>query len=387
MSLKSKADAVLNDVVGRGVAPGVVAMVTSRDGTLYEGAAGERVAGAGPAMTADTVFRLASMTKAVTGTAVMQLVEQGRLDLDAPAGTLAPELAAAQVLEGFDDAGRPRLRPAKRAVTLRHLLTHTAGFGYDTWHPDLFRYYQKTGLPPANTGRLEALTAPLVFDPGDRWLYGINIDWAGRLVELATGQRLGAYMKTNIFEPLGMPDTGFAISPAMQARMGKVHRRADGGFTPIDMPVARDPEFEAGGGGLFGTAGDYLKFIAMILNGGTGNGNRVLKAETVADMARNHIGAIRVVKLDTFKPEMSMPAEFFPGVEKTWGLSFMINQTEAPTGRSAGSLAWAGRANTFFWIDPSRGLGGVFMTQLLPFVDTQVVAAFEAFERVVYAGA
>jgi CubicO group peptidase (beta-lactamase class C family) len=141
---------------------------------------------------------------------------------------------------------------------------------------------------------------------------------------------------------------------------------------------------ELGGGGLYSTVGDYAKFIRMVLNGGKGNGNQVLKPETVALMSGNAMGGTRVGMLKTTNPARSEDAEFFVGLPKSWGLTFMINEEVAPTGRTAGSLAWAGLYNTFFWIDPSRGLGGIFMSQVLPFVDQKTLAAFYEFEKAVY---
>jgi CubicO group peptidase (beta-lactamase class C family) len=385
MSLEANVAAVLASGVERGAVAGVTAAVTDREGLLYEAGFGERAAGQGAAMTPDTVGNIASMTKAITGTAAMQLVERGALDLDAPAAALAPYLGQAQVLEGFAGDGSPIMRPPKRPITLRHLLTHTAGFGYARWNAPIDRYAKQEKLPPANTGDIRGLMTPLVFDPGDRWLYSIGIDWAGKVIEAAAGQPLGSYMQENILGPLGMTITGYRISPDMRARLAKVHRRRDGALVPIDVETRQDPPVENGGGGLYSTVGDYATFVRMILNGGMGNGNRLLKCETVAAMSRNQMGACRVCLLPTTDPAGSLDAEFFPGLEKTWGLTFMINEAKAPTGRSAHSLAWAGLANSYFWIDPAKGIGGVFMAQLYPFVDEQALALYLDFETEVYA--
>jgi methyl acetate hydrolase len=385
MSLQSEADAVLHKAVVNGDVPGVVAAATDRGGTIYEGGFGERVLGSGAAMTTDTVGWIASMTKALTGTAAIQLVEQGRLELDRAAADWLPELAEAQVLEGFDDAGQPLTRPPRRPITLRHLLTHTAGFSYEIWSEQVIRYQQAKGIPGIITCQNAALSTPLLFDPGERWEYGINIDWAGKMVEAASGKRLGAYMQENIFEPLGMGDTAFKLRPDMRARLAKMHQRgADGGFAPLDLEIPQDPEFEMGGGGLYGTAGDYLKFVRMILNRGAADGHQVLQPETVDMMARNQMGECRVRAVKTAMPPLSNDAEFFPGMPKTWGLTFMINMEQAPTGRTAGSLAWAGLANSYYWIDPKKGVGGVYLTQILPFADTKALPLFFEFERTVY---
>jgi methyl acetate hydrolase len=384
MSLQSKADWLLQQAVDEGGVPGVVAMATDRSDTIYAGGWGERIAGTGIAMTPDTVGWIASMTKALTAACAMQLVEQGKLDLDGPAAKVVPDLAKAVVLEGFAADGTPRTRAPRQAITLRHLLTHTAGFGYDIWSPEITRYMERTGTPGVISCDDAALTTPLLFDPGERWLYGISIDWAGKMVEAVSGQRLGAYMKANLLDPLGMTDAAFRITPSMRDRLARIHVRGAAGFEPLDLELPQDPGFDMGGGGLYATVGDYLKFIRMMLNDGSGNGNRVLQAETVAAMSRNQMGDARVVLLKTANPALSNDAEFFPGMAKTWGLSFMLNEAAAPSGRSPGSLAWAGLANSYFWIDQTRGLGGAYMTQLLPFADKTALPLFDAFEKTVY---
>jgi CubicO group peptidase (beta-lactamase class C family) len=385
MSLKQSIDSVLQSAVARGDVPGVVAAATNRDETVYEGGFGERVLGSGQTMTPDTIVWIASMTKAVTGAAAMQQVERGNLSLDAPASEVIPYLGEVKVLEGFDAAGKPQLRAPKRPVTLRHLLTHTAGFSYEIWNPSIIRYQETTGTPMITTCENAALNTPLLFDPGDNWDYGINIDWAGKMVEAVSGQKLGDYMQENIFQPLGMNNTGFHITPQMRERMAKIHQRGDDdSFTALDLEINQQPEFEMGGGGLYSTVGDYAKFVRMILNKGAADGQQVLKPETVAMMSQNQMGANRVCLLKTAMPPLSNDAEFFPGMSKTWGLSFMINDEPAPTGRPAGSLAWAGLANSYYWIDPKNGIGGVYATQILPFADKKSVPLFFEFEKTVY---
>src|SRR5438270_12288931 len=387
MSLKTKADTLLKKATESGDVPGVVAAATDRNGTIYEGGFGSRVLGEPAEMTPDTVVWIASMTKALTGTAAMQLVEQGKLALAMPAGDVVAELGEAVVLEGFDADDQPRTRAPKRAITLRHLLTHTAGFGYEFWNADVVRYQQVKGLPPIISCQNATLKLPLLFDPGDRWNYGINIDWVGKIVEAASGKKLGAYLSEHVFGPLGMNDTAFRITPAMRQRLAKIHQRGeDGALTPINLEIPQDPEFEMGGGGLYGTVGDYLKFIRMILNQGRAGSEQVLKSETVELMSRNAMGDCQVTMLHTVMPGVSKDAEFFPGLPKIWGLTFMINNEQAPTGRPAGSLAWAGLANTYYWIDPTQGLGGVYATQIFPFGDDKALPLFLEFEKTVYQG-
>jgi len=388
MPLAQKLDFLLHRAVDEGDVPGVVAMATNAGEVIYQDAFGKRALGGDQAMTLDTVVWIASMTKSITGAAVMQLVEQGRLDLDMPASTWVPDLASVQVLESFDGSGTPRTRAPKRPITLRHLLTHTAGYGYPIWSEALARYYRVMDLPSTGSCEMAALRVPLLFDPGERWGYGINLEWAGKTVEAISGKKLSAYLQENLFGPLGMHDTAFKITASMRERLAKLHERGDDGtLRVIDFEVPQEPETEMGGGGLYSTAGDYLKFVQMILNGGRGRNGRVLKAETVDLMSRNHMGDLRVTTMKTCMPTRSNDVEIFPGVPKTWGLSFMINEETAPTGRSPGSLAWAGLANCYYWIDPSKQLGGVYLTQIFPFGDKKALPLYLEFESLIYQSA
>ncbi len=364
--------------------PGVVAVAGNADGVIFEAAYGVRRRG-GPAMSVDTVGWIASMTKAITTVAAMQLVEQGRLDLDAPLGAVMPMLAEPQVLEGFTPDGAARLRPARAAVTLRTLLTHTAGYGYTIWSEALARYVALHQIPEIGSCRNAALALPLLHDPGERWTYGISIDFAGKLVEAVSGMTLEAYFREHITGPLGMADTAFRIGPAQRERLSAMHRRsADGGFAELPFELAQEPEFHQGGGGLYGTAPDYLRFCRAILRGGELDGARILRPETVAEMARNQIGDLSVTTLHPAHPELSNPANFYPDMEQKWGLGFLLNTETDAHGRGAGSLAWAGLANTYYWIDRNSGVAGVVLTQLLPFADADALDCLWALERGVY---
>ena len=381
-----KLDDTLRAATETKAVPGVVAVATDGDRTIYEAAHGRRDIAQPAPMTLDTVFWIASMTKAITAAAAMQLVEQGKLKLEQEMGGLLPELAKPQVLEGFEADGRPKLRPAKRPITLRHLLTHTAGFSYDIWSQDIARCMAHGEIPGIISCQNKALTTPLRFDPGEAWDYGINIDWAGKAVEKASGLSLEDYFARHLFGPLGMTDTAFKLTPERRARLAAMHARAeDGSLAPIPFEVAQEPEFHMGGGGLYGTAPDYLRFVRMLLGRGSLDGVAVLKPETVALMARNHIGDLKVGMLRTAAPALSNDAEFFPGMEKRWGLSFMLNMADVPGGRRAGSLAWAGLGNTYFWADLESRRGGVLMAQLLPFADGKVLELFHALEQAAYA--
>jgi CubicO group peptidase (beta-lactamase class C family) len=383
-SLKN-VDRMFSEAVDSQSMPGIIAAAATDKGVLYEGAFGKRELGKPAPMTLDTVVWIASMTKAITATAAMQLVERGALALERAAAEVVPPLGAARVLEGFDPAGKPRLRPPKRPITLRHLLTHTAGFGYEIWAPAVAQYQQATGTPGITTCTNAALTTPLLFDPGDRWEYGINIDWVGKMVEAASGKMLDRYFQDNILGPLGMRDTSFKLSPSQRARLASVHQRGEGGaLAPIQFGLPEEPEFLMGGGGLYGTVGDYLAFAQMIMRGGTHQGAQVLRPETVALMAENHIGALEVGVMKTAIPGLSNDVDIFPGMSKKWGLSFLINTQPAPTGRSAGSLAWAGLANTYFWIDRAKRVCGVFLSQVFPFFDDKAIDLHGRFETEVY---
>jgi CubicO group peptidase (beta-lactamase class C family) len=387
MQSKAQIDQALRQMSDAKDIPGVVAIAATGSDTIYEGAFGKRDLGTGVDMTPDSVFWIASMTKAITTAAAMQLVEQGKLSLDDPIGKVLPDLAAPQVLEGFDDAGAPKLRPATKPITLRHLMTHTAGFCYDMWNGDMVKYLEKTGTPGITTCQNAALKTPIMTEPGTRWEYGTNIDFVGKAVEAASGKKLGDYLRENLFTPLGMDDTGFKITDAMRKRLVGMHARGeDGALQPVPFELEQNPEFEMGGGGLYGTAADYIKFTRMILNKGRGNGNQVLKPETIAVMAQNHIGELAMGKMTGFVAFATNDVDLYPGMVKKWGLSFMINTAITPEGRSPGSLAWAGLANTYYWIDPVRDVTGVILMQVLPFADPKCLAAFATFETGVYAG-
>jgi methyl acetate hydrolase len=385
-SLRS-AKAVLQRVVARPPrVPGVVAIATDRRGNVYEGAVGKRVLGQDAEMTPDTVFAIFSTTKAITGTACLQLVENGRLDLDAPAKTYAPDIGKLQVLEGFDADGNPKLRPPKRDVTTRMLLLHTAGFAYDFFNEKYNRLAQEHGQPSVITSSKASINTPLLFDPGDEWEYGSNIDWAGQVVEGITGNRLGEIMQEQIFEPLGMTSTGFTLTPEMRMRLARMHRReADGSLTAMpDFELPQDPEVHMGGHGLYSTVQDYCKFIRMWLNDGMGPNGPILKKETVLMAEKNGLGDKKIKGLPGVIPSLSNYAEFFPGMPKSWALTFMINDEDAPTGRPAGSLAWAGLPNLFYWLDRKNGIGGFWATQIFPFADPTSVGGYLDFETAVY---
>lgn len=360
--------------------PGAVALLTDRDGVTYSRAFGFKDATSGAAMAADTAFQIASMTKAVTSVGAMQLVEAGKLELDAPIGAVLPDLAAVQVLSGFAADGAPQTRSPVRPITLRHLLTHTAGLGYFFIHPPVLQYFGAVGMPAPGTKA--SLRMPLLFDPGESWEYSVATDWVGLAIEAVSGWRLGDYLAEALFAPLGMDATAF--HPALPQDAARVHvRLPEGGFA-LSPAYLGGGEFDAGGAGLISTAPDYARFIRMVLRGGELDGARVLTAETISEMARNQVAPLRAGYMGSAMPNLARPFDSLPDQHTGWGLGFLINPETGPHGRSPGSLAWAGIFNSYYWIDPAAGLGGLFMSQLSPFGDPGALAAFGALERMGY---
>lgn len=386
MTLPARLDTLLSRAVDAGELPSLIAVVGNREGTLYSGAFGRRALGGAVPMTPDTVIWLASMTKAITATAAMQQVEAGRLSLDTPAADIMPELAKVQRLEGFDAAGAPLLRPLQRPITLRHLLSHTAGFSYEFSNADLARYMQHAGTPSILACARGALDVPTLFEPGDRWEYSTGIDWAGLMVQKVTGKSLGQYLTDHLCGPLGMADTGFNLTDSTRPRLSAMHARSpEGSLATMPFELPQHSDFEMGGGALYGTALDYLRFMRMILNGGALDGVRVLKEDTVREMLRDQCPGLGCGFMKSIAPAISHDAEFFPPEDCGWGLSFLLSRKSIPGGRQAGSVAWAGLSNVYYWIDPASGLCAMFATQLLPFFDPATIAVLRDFERAVYA--
>lgn len=382
----SVADAILSELCRDGLgAPGVVAMVTNREDVFYLGAAGVLALGASAPMTLDTIFSLYSCTKAITATAALRLVEEGRLDLDAPAKLYLPEIADLRVVDGFDDSGAPRLRAPKRDITTRMLLLHTSGLTYEWANPTTLRMIEGGHMPSHRLGTRASYRAHLLFDPGERWEYGIGVDWCGFIVEAIMGERLDALVKARVFEPLGMRETGWTIPAGLLGRRAAIHQRdADGVLRPLPLEPPRETEAIGGGGGLHGTVGDYMRFLRMWLNDGRGENGQVLRPETVAMASRDGLNGLKVRPLPSAIPRIANEVDIFPGLSKSWALSFLVNDEIAPTGRPAGSLAWAGLGNLFYWIDRDHGVAGFWATQILPFLDPASYGGFLAFETAVY---
>lgn len=389
-SLKQSADTVLDYTVNRfGGAPGVVAMATDRNTNIYEGAAGKRELGRDQPMTTDSVFAIFSTTKAICGTAIMQLVEEGKIKLEDAAKQHVPEIAEVGVLTGFGADGQPTTRPPKRDITVNDLMLHTSGFCYEFFSADDLKYRTAKNIPTIVSCTNASIKTVLLHDPGERWTYGVNIDWLGKIVEQQRGgQRLGEVMAERIFGPLGIKEMAFTMTDSMKSRRVTIHdRAADGKLTALpDLALPQPPELDCGGHGLYATVGEYMKFIRMILNDGNGPNGRVLKAETVNRMSQDGLKAMGLQSTGwtTSIPSLSNDGEFFPGVEKGWAYTFMTNREATPSGRPADSLMWAGLANCYYWIDRKNGVGGYWASQILPFQDVASYPGFIDFETATY---
>ncbi|MBM7366210.1 serine hydrolase domain-containing protein [Gordonia hydrophobica] len=364
--------------------PGVAAVVRSR-GVEYSGAAGARALGSAEAMTADTVIALYSASKPLTGTAVLQCVDDGLLDLDAPAADYVPEIGEVGVLEGFGADGVPQTRPVRTPITTRMLLLHTAGFAYPFFDEQYRRLVAEGHYPDVVTATKASLMTPVLFEPGSRWNYGSNMDWAGRVVEAVRGASLEQVLTDRLFAPLGMASSGFLLTDDMAARRASVHLRRGDALKPTRIVMPQQPEVQMGGQGVYSTVSDYARFLRMWLRDGDGDHGRVLRADTVEWAARNGLAdGVHATALQGVDPAITHDAEFFPGQSTSWAYTFLVNDETAPTGRSAGSLGWAGLANVYFWIDRSADLAGVWATQVLPFADPVTWAAAQEFEAQAY---
>ena len=378
-------DQVLKDAVDAGAVPHVAAIAADADGVFYEAGFGPRVAGQDGDVTPATEFGIMSMTKMVVTVTALQLVEQGRLDLDAPVDAYRPEFAEITVLDGFD-GDTPRLRPPASRATVRQLVTHTSGLGYWFWDENLARYEKVTGLANVVPGRLSAFAAPLVADPGTRFVYGINTDWLGRVVEAVTGQGLDVVVKEAVTGPLDMDSTSFVLNPEQAADRAAVHvKDADGHwFDAGDVVNRTDPDWWAGGHGLYSTPRDYIRFEQALLRGGELGGTRILAGKTVDAAFRNQIGDLDVpAEIPTADPASSGPLNLGPGYK--WGYGLLLNTADVPGRRRAGSGAWAGLFNTHFWIDRSSGICASVYSNSLPFITPEAFQVYQDYETALYA--
>jgi CubicO group peptidase (beta-lactamase class C family) len=383
--VRTSIDAVLQGAVDSGAVPNVAAIAADREGIVYEGAAGPRVAGESDPVTVDTHFRIMSMTKIVATVAALQLMERGELDLDAPIERYRPEWAELQVLEGFD-GDTPRLRPPASKATVRQLVTHTSGASYWFWNADIVRWEALTGTPNVLSGDDVIFTAPLIADPGTRYEYGINTDWLGRVIEAASGRTLDLVVAENITAPLGMTETAFLMSPGQRAKSVPIHIKGDDGtWVATDIDLNQAPDYWAGGHGLHSTPRDYLKFQRMLLGDGTSpDGVKILERDTVYAAFTNQIGDLDFpAEIPSADPASTMDFNAGPGFK--WGYGLLLNTEDVPGMRRAWSGAWAGLANTHFWVDRTAGVTGAIYSQFLPFVTPEAMRMYQDFERAVYA--
>jgi methyl acetate hydrolase len=381
-ALRSSGPAALSqfftDVIARGDVPGIVAIVVSADRVLYHEAFGKMNVAKNTPMAKDTIFRIASMTKAVTSVGVMQLVEQGKIGLDDPVSKYLPRLASPQVFSKVDEeSGTYETKPATRPITIRQLLTHTSGIGY-SWSDHGLAIAQK------KTGATNDSELPLVNDPGAQWTYGASTRVLGELVEKLTGEKIDAYIDAHIASPLGMRDTTYTVPKPKYSRVVTLNQKANGKITETQNPDPI-PATIRGDGGLFSTAADYSRFVQMILNKGQLGSVRILKEATVAEMGKNQIGSVKVRLQPTAEPLRSKPYPLGAG-EDVWGLGFQLAapRTPNPSMRSPGSMSWAGINNTFYWIDPQKQVGAVILMQMLPFYDEGAIRTLQGFEERVY---
>ncbi|MDK3017383.1 serine hydrolase domain-containing protein [Pseudodonghicola flavimaris] len=378
-----EAERVLRHAVMNGRLPFAVAMVGTSGGIRFSSSIGD--ADSGRPAGEDTVFRIFSMSKAIGALAALILIDRGVLSPETPVADLLPEWADLPVLEGWD-GDTPILRPQRGTATLRHLATHTSGIEYEFWNADVAKYLETRGVPPALSGRKAGLMYPLTSDPGTRWGYGLSIDWLGRMVEAADGRPIDRFCREEIFAPLGMRDTRFEPD-GLEDRLAAVRMRAaDGGFRPSRLTPPRRPEVYGMGHALYSTAPDYMRFLRMVLNGGTLDSQRILSPETLRLMTEDQMQGLQFRKMISVSPKSSADVDLFPGQPVTHSMAFLRNETAIPGRRSAGSLGWAGICNTHYWIDPARDLAAVLMTQSLPFLDPPVAETYAAFESAVYAG-
>lgn len=381
-------DALLDGAVRDGALPGVAVVVSSPDEVIYEGAAGHLHAGdaGSPAVGADTMFRMASMTKAMASVAVLQLIEDGLLTLDTPVQDVLPQFAELQVLDGFDGE-TPILRAPARPPVIRDMLTHTSGLGYFFTNEKLLQWHGVTGAPHVLTGLKAGLMTPLVHDPGTVWEYGISVDWLGQIVGELRGSTLEDVLQERVFDPLGMVDATFSPTDEQRARMMRVHaRQPDGslGDSPVDLPP--EDEFKAGGHGSYATARDHGRFLRALLRGGELDGARILRPETVELMFTNHIeGVVLPDGIKAAVPELSNDVPGLP-IKQGWGLGLHLHLEDLPGMRAAGSGDWAGLFNSYYWIDRRSGISAAIITQVLPFFDTGVIPIVVQLELALYAG-
>ncbi len=380
---RSAIDQVLQSAVDSGAVPNVAAIAADRNGVIYEGAAGPKAAGGDEPVSTSTHFRIMSMTKMVATAVALQETEKGTLDLDAPIAEYCPEFADVQVLDGWD-GDTPRLRAPATQATVKQLVTHTTGLGYWFFSEDLVKWEAATSTPNVLSGANVVFTAPLLADPGTQYIYGINTDWLGKVVEAAGGRSLDVLVKEGITGPLGMDETAFQLAEGWKDSTTPVHVKSDGGWIDSGIELNQQPEYFAGGHGLYSTPQDYIKFQRALLGGGELDGVRILKQATVDAAFTNQIGDLDFPPaIPTADPASTH--EFNAGPGYKWGLGLLLNTQDVPGMRRAGSGAWAGLCNTHFWVDPTSGICASIYSNFLPFVPPEALALYADYEKALYA--
>lgn len=372
--------ALLQPTLDRTVAAGaplVVAGITDASATVWSGAAGDA--------DTDSVLAIHSVTKLFTATAALQCVEEGLIDLDAPAARYLPEIGRLEVLTDLADDGTVRTRPPVREITVLMLLQHTSGLAYDMFDRRYAVLARARLAQPSPTPLRDSLHTPLLHDPGERWTYGISMDWLGLIVQEVCGARLDDVFRERICEPCGMTSTSFDLPPALRRRLATLSRRGrDGAIAPTRATPPDHPELDMGGQGLYSSVPDLLALLRVWLGDGSAPGGRVLRPETIAWAVRG-VPGLEITTLPAAIPALTREAEFFPGTHTSWGSSFLVNDDDVPGQRAAGSFSWAGLANVYWWVDRTTGIAGVWAMQLLPFFDPLASEGVAAFERAVYA--
>jgi CubicO group peptidase (beta-lactamase class C family) len=358
----------LQEAVDRGDVVGVVALVISSDRVVYHEAFGKQDVGRGIPMARDSIFYIASMTKPITSVAAMMLGDEGKLGLDDPVEKYLPDFHPQVITDVNLAAGTYRLRPPARRVTIRHLMMHTSGIGYDWSDARVALVEKKTG---------SALTT-LLHDPGERWTYGEGTTVLGLVIEQITGKPLDEVFASRIFGPLGMRDTGFSVPPEKRDRVVIVQQRKDGKLIEKPLPAELRGK-PRGDGGLYSTAADYGSFLRALLD------KRLLSAASLRALTTNQLGDLRVQLQPTAEPEAARQFPLGAGTDG-WSLGFQI-ASSPPAGthrRGAGSYSWAGFFNTFFWVDPEKKVAAVLLMRILPFYDERAIAVLQGFEERVY---
>ena len=366
----------LKGATDRGDVPGVVVAVVDKNGVLYNEAFGQSSTLSKKAMTKDTIFNMASMTKPVTSIAIMMLVDEGKLKIDDDVAKYLPKYKSPLVISKFNEADASyETRPAKRPITIRHLLTHTSGIGYGFSSPTLTKIMAKT--------KQTELDLPLLFDPGESWAYGASTRVLGHVVEAISGQKIDVFLQSRILGPLGMNDTSYLVPTTKYSRVVAVNARGtDGKFEERPMPATL-PATVQGDGGLYGTASDYGLFLRMLLNRGTLNGKRILSEASVKTIFENQMGNVVVQPQESANQSLSRNFPLGAGKDR-WGLGFQLAAEKQANRRTPGSGTWAGIFNTHFFIDPSREIGVIVMMQTLPFYDDASMKVYAGVEEAVY---